>query len=359
MAPKRQAQGAGSSSRPQKKTHVDVNPETQDKLHAWVLGDRSTPWYNDGDILLKANGKFFRVHVSVLAGASGYFQDLVPSIEQGEKLFEGCAVLEINCSDRKLRHVLRALYKRSFEDLSRLPETVELEAWLHLATNFRIWPLRQEAIDCILDAYPPDLKTFEDRLEACCVAESKGNRTLDAMLVAFLAMDHDLDTFLPSILYACCQSRLGMLGIYQILDETQRYAKRLKRQKFTFDAFFDLYGDIMEKCYAGFSRLAVAHHDLLMAVFDAKFSPRCDQTLECRITLGILRERAFVMGDRPSIPRLDWLKDLDTAGKLCPPCHEYTRQITAVKRQEIWQRLPDIFDLDKHPDVAHGPRGRS
>ena len=79
--------------------------------------DRLDPWIDDGNIVLAVQGKYFRVHRSILSSYSeifkGMFECTNPSASGGEsELIEQCPVVHLHDATSDVQIVLKALYDR-------------------------------------------------------------------------------------------------------------------------------------------------------------------------------------------------------------------------------------------------------
>lgn len=73
---------------------------------------RSTPWFNDGNIILEADFTQFRVYKGILSANSVVFADMFAlSQADGEGEVEGCAVVPLQDKADDLRVVLQALHE--------------------------------------------------------------------------------------------------------------------------------------------------------------------------------------------------------------------------------------------------------
>jgi len=82
-----------------------------------ILPTKSTPWFEDGNIVFQAELAQFRVHRGVLSSNSSVFADMFtlpqPSAEgETEATVEGCPVVLLSDNAEELMHVLKALYDR-------------------------------------------------------------------------------------------------------------------------------------------------------------------------------------------------------------------------------------------------------
>ena len=91
--------------RPTKRSRSNVDPVP--------LLERGDPWFNDGNIILQAESKQFRVLRSILSENSSVFADMftVPQPVDGE-LVDGCPIVHVSDTAEDLHHVLKALFVR-------------------------------------------------------------------------------------------------------------------------------------------------------------------------------------------------------------------------------------------------------
>lgn len=74
----------------------------------------SDVWYEDGNVVLQAQGVSFRVHRGILAKNSAVLRIILSAVPpQTSFMIEGCPVAELPDAGKDLEHVLRALYDRS------------------------------------------------------------------------------------------------------------------------------------------------------------------------------------------------------------------------------------------------------
>lgn len=76
---------------------------------------RSEIWYDDGSVILQAEGVQFKVYRGVLAESSSVFSDMfsIPQPTSAEtELIEGCHVVHLSDSAEDVRYILEALCQR-------------------------------------------------------------------------------------------------------------------------------------------------------------------------------------------------------------------------------------------------------
>ena len=68
-------------------------------------------WFNDGSLILQAEGRSFRVYGGILAAASSVFRDMISLAEKSpEDDTYGCPVFHVSDSAAELSHFLKALH---------------------------------------------------------------------------------------------------------------------------------------------------------------------------------------------------------------------------------------------------------
>lgn len=79
--------------------------------------DAGSTWYDDGNIILQAESTQFRVYRGILVDNSTVFADMF-GLDMSQPpeavLVDGCAVVHLSDSAEDWRHVLHALYKRTY-----------------------------------------------------------------------------------------------------------------------------------------------------------------------------------------------------------------------------------------------------
>ena len=76
---------------------------------------RSDIWYDDGNVILQAEGTLFKVHRSVLARSSSVFKDMFsfpqPPFTDTE-MMDGCPVVKLSDSAEEVGYVLEGIFER-------------------------------------------------------------------------------------------------------------------------------------------------------------------------------------------------------------------------------------------------------
>lgn len=69
-------------------------------------------WFDDGNLILKAQNTLFRIYGGFLAARSSVFYDMLsfPPPKEGNATLEGCPVVFVYDSPDDLTHFLRAIF---------------------------------------------------------------------------------------------------------------------------------------------------------------------------------------------------------------------------------------------------------
>ncbi|KZP26085.1 hypothetical protein FIBSPDRAFT_733057, partial [Athelia psychrophila] len=124
---------------------------------------RSTPWFEDGSIVLETEGVQFKVYKGILAANSAIFRDMFVIAQAQGELVDGCSVVNLTDKPKDLGYVLEALHdsrtwleENDCENKKPIPLVV-VEAFLRLGRKYEIDHLRQQAVQRLTVAFPSDL----------------------------------------------------------------------------------------------------------------------------------------------------------------------------------------------------------
>jgi hypothetical protein len=68
-------------------------------------------WFDDGNIILEAGGKLFKVHRGVLSKNSGIFKDMFGLPQPPEQFtIEDCPIVNLSDSEEDVHHFLNVIY---------------------------------------------------------------------------------------------------------------------------------------------------------------------------------------------------------------------------------------------------------
>ncbi|KZP04394.1 hypothetical protein FIBSPDRAFT_405005 [Athelia psychrophila] len=173
-----------------------------------IVGVRSDIWYDDGNVILQAEGTQFRVHKSILAQSSTVFNDMFslpqPPAKDAEML-EGCPIVHLFDSAQEVRYILQAIFQQKYLTFEvKMPFPV-LVAFLCLGRKYDIQSLHIDARKRLYRRFPA---TLEDD-DAVRYSEWVGLKPTETgtryIELVTLARRAELLSILPHVLYRCCQ----------------------------------------------------------------------------------------------------------------------------------------------------------
>lgn len=77
-------------------------------------------WFDDGNLILKAENSLFRIYSGFLAARSSVFRDMLafPPPTEGNATLEGCPVVFVYDAPIDLTHFLRAIFDSRWDSTS-------------------------------------------------------------------------------------------------------------------------------------------------------------------------------------------------------------------------------------------------
>ncbi|GJE89893.1 hypothetical protein PsYK624_060050 [Phanerochaete sordida] len=336
---------------PNKRRKVEPAEDVENALRDESLGERSEEfWFEDGSIILAAQGMSFRVHKGVLALRSDVFKTLLddPSLEQ----LEGCPVLRVEDRGRDLRDLLHIMYNGGKSDwLSSSRPPIQYSAFrrvVDIALKYNIEEVLSEARYKLSRVFPTDsVENWHNGLRAddddtplvLCHADC-----IDLVRITRLLA---MNSILPLVLYACCNIR--PLG---------RFAHGV-----TLEGVSDpvtLAPNDLGLCLRGLNRLMLESGRLMRVFQDLAFSSRarsdqCATLAQCRQALQLLSLAAVDGGlysDPSAIDFMDsWLDQQEKKpnAKPCQHCDTVLRDLINERREQTWCKLGKIFEVAEWP----------
>ncbi|KAF8882749.1 hypothetical protein CPB84DRAFT_1851129 [Gymnopilus junonius] len=158
-------------------------------------------WFEDGNLILRAETTLFRIYSGLLARQSSVFQDMqgFPTpVEGGDITMDGCPIVTVYDSAQDMSYFLRAIFDSSFfEPPPARTELPIVEGILRLSLKYDVKYLRQRALNHLLTTFPTTLEAWRVRDK---------ERTIPPVdntpFAAFrLAREFDLVWLLPAIIY--------------------------------------------------------------------------------------------------------------------------------------------------------------
>lgn len=320
-------------------------------------------WFDDGNIVLRAQGKVFRVYKGILARESRVFRDmfLFPTSGQ-EDTYEdtGCPVVEVQDDPEDMELFLSVMFdsgcvrythtldvsllnlvfifSRALYDQCSLREHIHL---LDICSKYQATRLFRRVCDTLTHFYPCTLSGVDHALDCdagACPAFIAGHplhsgeesAERDAALLMSVAERTGMQIFLPvAFAWACLDDVDDILlntedgwpwPAVGALIRGQRRLDRLARTK----------------VFAPIFATRRASPDISDACEDP---PRCHKTRHHLVEQLELDQ----YGTAWPFYRLD--TTIGLPARLCAPCKKVVEEAYQRERAEVWERLPEIFSL--------------
>ncbi|KIJ54967.1 hypothetical protein M422DRAFT_42147 [Sphaerobolus stellatus SS14] len=280
---------------------------------------RADLYYDDGNIIIAAEDAAFKVHRTILSQHSQVFKDMFvmdSAAEEGE-IFDGCPVVRVSEKPRHMGFFLQAIYGviKMDDEL----EWEDAECLVIVARRYAADGILEDLKSCLDRLVPITLKEFDAKWASGDNAwVYYGTRYLE-MIVA----DEDL----PHLTSCLC------ILYYIDLHEDGMWRPR----------------EIVPRYFRGLTLLSTEVPRFIFKVI----APKADGSACCqKAWQQILREAQqdclmtgkFLRQHHP----LDFIRDLPQrrAGReLCWECFIGFKDSAQRYREDLWSRLPQIFEL--------------
>ncbi|KAF7293785.1 Glutamine amidotransferase type-1 domain-containing protein [Mycena chlorophos] len=288
-------------------------------------------WFEDGTIILEAEGVQFKVFRGILAANSTVFNDmLIVGSGAGDDEVDGCLVVRVYDDAVDLMHFLKALHHvgcRYYDP----PETTSftlIAAILRLSTKYNVDFLRRRALAHISSLYPTTLQDWEQRKDTAIEVFNAR-----PFAVFQLAKETGHQALLPACMYLCADTvdindildgLPGIDGRHIELDWPDKRACIRGRQNLLLALRADVFGFLTGS----------------LKIPNCASPPRCDgaklrwlQSLEASLGNGC-----------PGIfsIKFPWAQFRKA---ICDTCYVTSFNDSQHHRQAIWDTLPSYFDM--------------
>ncbi|PIL26497.1 hypothetical protein GSI_12255 [Ganoderma sinense ZZ0214-1] len=307
-------------ARPLKRARLSAEPADSQSVSSSSLSSPSATlqrhpdvWFNDGNIVLVAQGTGFRIYQGLLAGQSTVFSDMFASSSSSDESFDGCPVVRLSDSPHDLAHLLRVLLSTSHihyhvTRTNRMRTFDELSAVIRLAHKYNIQQVEEQAI-AFLQEYG-----FPTSFAAYSHPSTKPHIVLNpahSIGVANLAHLIDTPSLLPLALFHCV-----FLG-----------------------------SKIFDGCTHEDGSVEYLPEADLRRCFDARAVLADERTLLLRRVHDLLLRTDLT---RLVNPLEDWRMMIDALGGhgvLCRPCTQELLERNRRERKKLFDTLPKIFNI--------------
>nr|GAT54869.1 predicted protein [Mycena chlorophos] len=304
-------------------------------------------WFSDGNIVLQAGNRQFKVFQGILGARSPVFRDMlaIPQPEDAERI-DGCPVVQLPDGPEETTSFLSAIYDSSF--FPSYPKPVDLQVilgCLSLSHKYDVPDLRQRASEHLAYGCPT---TLAER-DALVTSDKPGswdvNHTRIGDLMKIIRVSRVCATWaLPSVFLTLSAHIATSPSAVEFVVE----AKELEKEPFMDDgkdlsfsrdesnAFLEGHSAVAQRAAAG----------LLGVYANPALIVGCTDELRC----ALLRLATFqVMHEtlqRSAV--VNGLIDVQTASttsKLCATCAGVVERQAISIREAFWEQLPILFGL--------------
>ncbi|KAJ7642779.1 hypothetical protein DFH06DRAFT_1477492 [Mycena polygramma] len=283
---------------------------------------RSDIWYQDGSVVLQAEGTQFRVHWGVLANSS-FFRDMQALPQPPEQpTVEGCPIVELHDLYEDVNHLLTVLYDPTILFQKVLPLAV-VAALLRLGRKYDFRKILDAAVQLVMYDNPT---TLEDYLKHTTMHVTNCN----ALEMLTLVRENNIMSAQPCAYYevvrGCEQS--------QLFDGVPRDDGTL--------AF--LAPNDLRQCNLSRERIIAKQ---MLPGFMWGWLVSWDYREDCALPRICAANREHML--QISV-ELHQPQALDIGGELwdrmfCPECLRHMEKRIDAGRKKMWEELPSFFDL--------------
>ncbi|KAJ7119164.1 hypothetical protein C8R44DRAFT_673506 [Mycena epipterygia] len=307
-------------------------------------------WFEDGNLIIQAGDRQFRVYRGILAARSPVFRDMLAFPQPlDSELIEGCPVVRLPDAATEVTVFLQAIFDPDFFMAFPAPTTFDIiVGCLRLSNKYEVDSLRRRALVHLSSGYrttlvEADSARYDDddpnpnrppsEIESWPTPESLTSR----LCVIQLAREVDALWVLPLAFYnlAAILPRIGSDIFHGAVYNGVPVSLSLQDQKsFLFGHDFQLRStnaDIM-----GF--LTYPHSDDIKG---------CESPTRCTAErfIAIDRSREMISAGQ-AIPLDAWRsEDWDMLDELCPACLTVLKETYQYARQIFWGNLPETYGL--------------
>ncbi|KAI0050987.1 hypothetical protein FA95DRAFT_1676310 [Auriscalpium vulgare] len=322
-------------------------------------------WFADGDVVIRAEGKMFKVHRKVLEdhlrGMREMLEDATEQSKDAEKV-DGAMVFDDDdesASNWELMCLL--LYHPRRWNVKLYIQWDDVRALLALSRRYCCLRFRDAAVHALSTFCPTKLENFDHRLTNACII---GKQPSTFAAAVNLILEYDIPELLPSALFAVAE-RSYMEMLFGVPGDPER-----RPQEILDDA-------ILLRIASGRERLLQMRRDVIFASLRTVSHPTHDGYVALKMSYGCTGaeiRHAYTCQQWYLRLARDWDEHRDemfeeggvtralqalhpSAWKkmrkhLCPSCWERFVRDMRRGRREVWRRLPMLFGLGDWYELA-------
>ncbi|KAF7295910.1 BTB domain-containing protein [Mycena chlorophos] len=303
-----------------------ANPPTAQRVPAL--------WFSDGNIVLQAGNRQFKVFHGILGARSPVFRDMlaIPQPEDAERI-DGCPVVQLPDGPEETTSFLRAIYDSSF--FPSYPKPVDLQVilgCLSLSHKYDVPDLRQRASEHLAYGCPT---TLAER-DALVTSDKPGswdvNHTRIGDLMKIIRVSRVCAPWaLPSVFVTLSAHISISPGAMELVVEGKATAPLIEDGK---DLSFSR--DEAHAFLVGHSALAQ----------DAAVAPPRGMPVRCvLLRLATFQVMHETLQHSAVVNGLVDVQTASTTGKLCKTCAGVVEAQAKMLREKFWEGLPGKFGL--------------
>ncbi|PIL26280.1 hypothetical protein GSI_12036 [Ganoderma sinense ZZ0214-1] len=343
-----QDEGAGAGGTASAPTAVEGEGQASLRAREAARKDEEF-WLEDGTVILVARDVEFRVYKGLLSSLSPVFKALFAecqtlrrvSVDEQQTL--SCPVVPVSDSPEDLRHLLRVCFTKRLGRLydERHPSYHEISAAIRLGDKYKITELYSQSLEYLKRHFPSTL----DGWLALKRYGPPGWDDFEEIGVVNLARHTGELSLLPSALIACiCAQSTSDPG-----GKDKGIGHGFAREDGSRE---HLSADDLTLCFDGKTNLRTATIAAVLRTFkpaasaECRGAPRpraCEDALR-GVLLGLEGTLDVLLGGDPFAGYEEFV-DSDRLG-LCKACKEMVRKRSYKERKDIWDRLPELLDVD-------------
>ncbi|RPD82271.1 hypothetical protein L226DRAFT_607426 [Lentinus tigrinus ALCF2SS1-7] len=296
-------------------------------------------WFQDGNVVLVAQSRAFRVHRSILSRHSEIFSNLFaippPSSPDLTEQLDGLPVIPVSDSAHDFKHLLHALYDGSsyLKHGEPIPFAV-LAALARLAHKYQLDELLAGACGRLASVFSADF----DQWRITCGASNSlvSLEPTDAIEAFHLFRLIDRTDMIPTALYACCQ-----LPFQDLLQGVMRADGTLEK----------LSSEDLERCLSVREFFTTAFAWMSLTFLDVDPDVRCNQPALCaesiqKLRLGPQSGPDICQGTKLLSNYFSTLaKSMKADGFICGECLGMLLRRQYNLLRKIWSDLPALMQL--------------
>lgn len=342
-----------------KRRLAESDPEKPQSGSSGTKRPHTDFWFDDGNVILQAEDRLFKIHRGVLARRSEVFRDMFtlaqPSYDENspdKDLLDGCPVIPLSDHVGDLVHILSPLYDsgKKYFDKNQPLSFWAISAMLRLGTKYQFDDIREEAISRLRIYFPSSLADFRNELttprgpvasdypkvfwHSNTISDFNCNHSL---IVVTLARTFELNDLIPSAMFVCSALAFEVM-VFGVEDA---YGNTVK-----------LSSDDLLLCLRGRELLVGRNLTNVKFLFEGDLSMKCENNDACieshRLMLTAYGKGDWVVDGSP-LQDSGWIQRGAVSKGMCPPCVRALVKSYDAQRQDLWNCLGHYFGVPVWP----------